>query len=63
MYPYLSLGCMPLALGPVLPGKYSATRLLNLSICDKKLIDALEFTHAIYEDVSQINELISIRKV
>lgn len=38
------------------------TRLQPLALSDKILIDASEFLNAIYEDMSVINELITIKK-
>ena len=37
-------------------------KLQSLSVSDKILVDAYEFMNAIYEDMNQINELISIKQ-
>ena len=63
-YAFSSLGSIPTVLGSTL--NVQSTLVSNPGIFlptpEKLAIDASEFMNAIYEDMSQINELISIKK-
>jgi hypothetical protein len=75
-YPYSSLATPTLALPASinLTSKFEPDSLINLqstslavklqplALTDNLLIDACEFLNSIYEDMSQINELISLKK-
>jgi hypothetical protein len=60
MFAASTLGVIPRCLPSIL-GHSDLSPLVKLNLSEKILIDASEFINAVYEDMSQINEILTLK--
>ncbi len=60
MFAASTLGVIPRCLPSIL-GNNELSALVKLNLSEKILIDASEFINAVYEDMSQINEILTLK--